>query len=116
MFLPNLKKNYINFCIESSSLDKTNFYGNDSTDVDLVTEFKEDTFYYGLNKRGCLYCEYHGKCPGMCLIPVLFKDYKLDRCPTKMVYQYIENNPKIMDKYVKWKYSYENYLKSTLVV
>lgn len=50
--------------------------------------------------RGCMYCEYNGRCQKMCAAIVNSKYYSLNKeCPFKSIYNYIESNKYIIKDY-----------------
>ena len=98
---------YINKCCEESPISKEEYYGiyaNDIKDVNNCLEYKH---HLARDRRGCYYCDYHGKCSEFCWTQVLFDKYELSTCPIKRIYQYIEDNPSIIDRYKSWEDKYE---------
>lgn len=84
-------------CVKSSSIfDNKLFYGEKTITEDNVAKIKKDL---GINKRGCIFCEYYTICPKCCWTSILFKHIKLTNCPLKRIYEYINNNKTILEIY-----------------
>ena len=106
VFREDLGVKYINYCIESSSVPKECFYGDYSSEFTDKKCYSDKVLFYGLEKRGCLLCEYYTRCPKMCWLQVLFDKYHMSECPISRVYKYLEENPNILVNYNKWREQY----------
>ena len=82
----------------SSSLSRVRFYGKYSDDINEQTT-NPIKASIGLIKRGCLTCQYYNRCQMPCWISILFDQYQCEQCPYQRVYQYIEQNPQIINAY-----------------
>lgn len=88
-------------CVKSSTIfPNSDFYGDKNITEENVSTIKQRL---GLMKRGCMFCSYSNKCPKGCHTSILFKEYKITECPYKRLYNYIENNSKILDNFKKWE-------------
>jgi hypothetical protein len=106
-FEQKYQSRYINKCTEESPLDKEYYYGeyaNQIEDTCDCTRYKQPL---GLQKRGCLFCDYYSHCPKMCWSQVLFDKYEVGECPIQRVYEYLDNNPIIINNYKQWREKYE---------
>lgn len=66
-------------------------------DKNITKMSLEEKFNYTNSLRGCLYCEYNGKCQKMCAAMISSKYYTLnEECPFKSIYKYIESNKYII--------------------
>lgn len=93
-------------CVTSSTVfPNTDFYGEREITEENVAKIKKNL---GLLKRGCMFCNYADKCPKGCHTSILYKHYKITECPYKRLYQYIEQNPHILNNFEKWE-SINNY-------
>jgi hypothetical protein len=54
-------------------------------------------------KRGCMFCNYAAKCPKGCHTSILYKHYKPTICPYQRLYNYIDDNPQILDNFKEWE-------------
>jgi hypothetical protein len=97
---------WISKCTEESPVSKEDYYGEYADVIKDVNNCSKYKHHLARNKRGCLYCEYHSRCAEPCWTQILFKDYKVTGCPIKRTYQYIEDNPGILDKYREWDDKY----------
>ena len=79
--------------------DKKSFYG------DNYSIMKDGTNKYiaGRIKRGCISCEWYPNCAKMCFASLLYKNFKSEFCPIKKAYKYIQDNPGIIEDYLKNK-------------
>ena len=61
--------------------------------------------------RGCDICEYNGNCQKLCYCMLNIDSYKITKiCPLYKVYQYIENNPQIIDDFKSYLKEKNNYV------
>lgn len=87
-------KNNISYdCVKRSScFPKQYFYGKYSNEV-TENNCNELALQIGLNKRGCIYCQWHDKCVMPCWTSYIFKyNYQNGICPYKRTFQYISKN------------------------
>ena len=100
-FETDYNKEYLANCPELTPFPLEDFYGDCAKDVDdkNCSDVKSSI---GMIKRGCLTCEHYEYCQMMCWTLLLFKEYKMTTCPIKSAYQYIKDNPQILDNYKKW--------------
>lgn len=92
-------KNCVN---KYSKLPASDFYGDitDKVTEENCTEVKNSI---GLQKRGCLLCEHYEYCPTICWTSIIFKGYKVTICPYQRLYEYLKNNPKIIEYFLDWR-------------
>ena len=96
---------YINKCTEESPICKDKYYGSNASLIPDATNCSKYKQPLGMQKRGCLMCEYFSKCPKVCWTQTLFDQYKVTVCPVQRVYKYLESNPQIVDAFEKWRES-----------
>lgn len=88
-------------CVKSSTVfPNEDFYGNIEINENNVAKIKKQL---GLMKRGCMFCSYANKCPKGCHTSILYKHYKPTICPYKRLYDYIKENPNILEDYKEWE-------------
>jgi hypothetical protein len=95
-------KGYINQCADNP-IDKQEYYGEYASQITDDTDCSRCKESSGIQKRCCLLCEYYSQCPKMCWTQILFDKYEMATCPIHQVYQYLENNPNIIDNYDNWR-------------
>ena len=98
---------YINQCAENP-INKKEYYGTYADRVFDDNDCSVCKQSLGIEKRGCLLCEYYNQCPKMCWTQILFDKYELLGCPIKRIYQYLEENPNIVDRYNDWRVNNEH--------
>lgn len=59
--------------------------------------------HLGIQKRGCLMCDYYNHCSMMGWKNILFDRYELSECPIQRIYKYLDDNPNIVDRYKTWR-------------
>jgi hypothetical protein len=101
------QKKYICECIEDSPLDKEYYYGKCANQITPNTKYSIIESI-GVEKRGCLMCDYYNQCPKMCWKNILFDKYEMTTCPIRRIYEYIEDNPNITIEYENWRKMYES--------
>lgn len=84
----------------SSVLPAQQFYGK-YTPIINEENSNDIKATIGINKRGCLFCKYYQFCQMPCWISIVFNEFKPTNCFYKQIYEYLENNPSIIDKYKK---------------
>lgn len=86
----------------SSVLPAKDFYGEYAS---IMTEENTNQIKasLGLVKRGCLACDYYLQCQFPCWISVVFKHFKATNCFYKQVYDYLKENPEIVEDFKKWR-------------
>jgi hypothetical protein len=57
----------------------------------------------GIEKRGCLYCEYNNICDEMCWCFIHFDFFKMSECYIKRTIRYLYEHPEIKDRYNEFK-------------
>ena len=89
-------------CVKRASiLPPEMFYGKYA---DIITEenVSDIKLSMGMIKRGCLNCEYYKTCQMPCWVSVIFEGFKPTNCAYKQAYEYIKNNPEIIERFKKW--------------
>lgn len=86
----------------SSTLPKQRFYGEYS---DLINEQTTNPIKasLGIIKRGCLTCEFNSCCQMPCWISIIFDQYQCTECPFKRIYNYVIDNPDIIDQFNEYE-------------
>jgi sulfatase maturation enzyme AslB (radical SAM superfamily) len=89
-----------------SKLPAEDFYGEHSSQIteENCTEVKN---YLGLQKRGCLFCEYYTFCPTVCWTSIIFKNYITTVCPYQRLFDYLNSNPKVVEDFKEWRIRHE---------
>ena len=100
-------KKYIHECIEDTPLSKEYYFGKFADKISRDNKYSTIACI-GIEKRGCLLCEYYNQCPKVCWKNILFDKYEISECPIKRIYQYLEENPTIIDRYNDWREKYES--------
>lgn len=96
-------------CVTTASpLNPERFYGKYLPEVteENVSDVKASL---GLVKRGCLGCDHYQYCPQPCWCMVIFDGYKATNCPMKRAFEYIKNNPELMQEYESWRVNSSNF-------
>ena len=99
---------YISNCLEGLPFSKEEYYGRYDCEIEDDTDCLRCKQPLGIQKRGCLMCEYYMECSEMCWTQVLFEKYEMTTCPIQRVYKYIEENPHIQFNFQKWREMYED--------
>ena len=96
-------------CVTTASpLNPERFYGKYLSEIteENVSDVKASL---GLVKRGCLGCDHYQYCPQPCWCMVIFDGYKATNCPMKRAFEYIKNNPELMQEYESWRVNSSNF-------
>jgi hypothetical protein len=99
---------YISNCLEGLPFSKEEYYGRYDCEIEDDTDCLRCKQPLGIQKRGCLMCEYYMECSEMCWSQVLFDKYEMTTCPIQRIYNYIKDNPQIMINFQKWRELYED--------
>lgn len=84
-----------NVCVKiNSPLPLSDFYGDKKITEQNVAFYRENL---GQQKRGCMTCPWFDKCVKPCWTTVLFKNYPLQKCPFKRIYEYIKDKHSVVD-------------------
>jgi hypothetical protein len=57
----------------------------------------------GIEKRGCLYCEYNDICDEMCWCFVHFNFFEISKCYIKRTIKYLYDHPEVEERYNEYK-------------
>jgi organic radical activating enzyme len=94
---------YIHECDELFPFTKQEYYGEYADQISDTSNCAKCKQPLGLQKRGCLFCDYYSHCPKMCWSQVLFDKYEMTTCPIQRIYNYIKDNPSILSNYKNWR-------------
>jgi sulfatase maturation enzyme AslB (radical SAM superfamily) len=84
------------------SLPYERYFGNYTKDI-TPQNITEKKCIIGIEKRGCLLCEYKNICTGPCWCSMLFDEYKISECFLKRTIKYLYDHPEIQERYNNYK-------------
>ena len=92
-----------NCVLKSSKLNPSLFYGDKEVNESNCTDVKNSI---ALSKRKCLMCEYLNVCGMYCGTSIIFKYYKITKCPIKSLILFVKNKPYLLEEVKNWEDKY----------
>lgn len=94
-------------CAKCSSILPSKMFYHQFDDIITEDNSNEIKATMGLIKRGCLGCQYYNNCQKFCWIAVVFEGAKMGICPYVQSFKYIDENPKILEDFLRWRDDYK---------
>lgn len=88
----------------SSVLPASDFYGEHTKEMteENTNQIKASI---GIIKRGCLTCDYYGRCQYPCWISMIFKGFETGVCFYKQIYDFLDRNKHFVEEFKQWRNS-----------